>query len=302
MQIRKWLDLEDCQRFSSCVIRVILAAASWVSSVLVQWNAFDVFRIAGSQKCGECWTLAMAWMATKPASAPNHCGSGIVGGALGSKPNTRRSSVVPMKKDTEKGSLYTSAVGLGTGARAGSTSAIVSLKKKPAQQQHPKGKEAGLLGRKQPQQHSPALSAHTGSGVTEASPGVDAMETINITVSSGLKINEKPDHYVDKSAKSEIGRNEPFVPDRTGMVSQDWMTKVENKVATLESAAMAQKKLCDATETHVTDTHRKLEELDNRFRCNNNLRVLGIAEDLEGSDTRKYIVELLKAAFSDLPN
>ncbi|KAJ1190718.1 hypothetical protein NDU88_000040 [Pleurodeles waltl] len=79
------------------------------------------------------------------------------------------------------------------------------------------------------------------------------------------------------------------------------MTKFENRVAVLENEVMAQMKLCEATETHLTDTHWKLEKLGNRFR-HNNLRVLGIAEGLEGSDTRKYIVKLFNTAFSDLPN
>ncbi|KAJ1118278.1 hypothetical protein NDU88_006473 [Pleurodeles waltl] len=49
----------------------------------------------------------------------------------------------------------------------------------------------------------------------------------------------------------------------------------------------------------ISDIQWKLEDAENRQRLNN-LRILGIAEDLEGQDTRAYITSLFKKAFPDL--
>ncbi|KAJ1161618.1 hypothetical protein NDU88_002102 [Pleurodeles waltl] len=49
----------------------------------------------------------------------------------------------------------------------------------------------------------------------------------------------------------------------------------------------------------ISDIQWKLEDAENRQR-RNNLRILGIAEDLEGQDTRAFIVSLFKKASPDL--
>ncbi|KAJ1143130.1 hypothetical protein NDU88_009441 [Pleurodeles waltl] len=49
----------------------------------------------------------------------------------------------------------------------------------------------------------------------------------------------------------------------------------------------------------ISDIQWKLEDAENRQR-RNDLRILGIAEDLEGQDTRAYIASLFKKAFPDL--
>ncbi|KAJ1200482.1 hypothetical protein NDU88_004306 [Pleurodeles waltl] len=48
----------------------------------------------------------------------------------------------------------------------------------------------------------------------------------------------------------------------------------------------------------ISDIQWKLEDVENRQR-RNNLRIWGIAEDLEGQDTRAYIASLFKKAFPD---
>ncbi|KAJ1177873.1 hypothetical protein NDU88_003125 [Pleurodeles waltl] len=49
----------------------------------------------------------------------------------------------------------------------------------------------------------------------------------------------------------------------------------------------------------ISDIQWKLEDAEKRQR-QNNLRILGIAEGLEGQDTRTYAVSLFKKAFPDL--
>ncbi|KAJ1195817.1 hypothetical protein NDU88_005085 [Pleurodeles waltl] len=66
--------------------------------------------------------------------------------------------------------------------------------------------------------------------------------------------------------------------------------ETEVRVATAQTASQGQQ---------ISDIQWKLEDAENRQR-RNNLRILGIAEDLEGQDTRTYIASLFKKAFPDL--
>ncbi|KAJ1168231.1 hypothetical protein NDU88_000179 [Pleurodeles waltl] len=66
--------------------------------------------------------------------------------------------------------------------------------------------------------------------------------------------------------------------------------EVEVKAATAQTTTQGQQ---------ISDIQWKLEDAENRQR-RNNLRILGIAEDLEGQDTRAYIASLFKKAFPDL--
>ncbi|KAJ1140407.1 hypothetical protein NDU88_006760 [Pleurodeles waltl] len=66
--------------------------------------------------------------------------------------------------------------------------------------------------------------------------------------------------------------------------------EIEVKAATAQTMTQGQQ---------ISDIQWKLEDAENRQR-RNNLRILGIAEDLEGQDTRAYIASLFKKAFPDL--
>ncbi|KAJ1114632.1 hypothetical protein NDU88_002867 [Pleurodeles waltl] len=66
--------------------------------------------------------------------------------------------------------------------------------------------------------------------------------------------------------------------------------EIEVKAATAQTTTQGQQ---------ISDIQWKLEDAENHQR-RNNLRILGIAEDLEGQDTRAYIVSLFKQAFPDL--
>ncbi|KAJ1193000.1 hypothetical protein NDU88_002306 [Pleurodeles waltl] len=66
--------------------------------------------------------------------------------------------------------------------------------------------------------------------------------------------------------------------------------EIEVKAATAQTTTQGQQ---------ISDIQWKLEDVENRQR-RNNLRILGIAEDLEGQDTRAYIALLFKKAFPDL--
>ncbi|KAJ1191068.1 hypothetical protein NDU88_000385 [Pleurodeles waltl] len=66
--------------------------------------------------------------------------------------------------------------------------------------------------------------------------------------------------------------------------------ETEVRAATVQTATQGQQ---------ISDIQWKLEDAENRQR-RNNLRILGIAEDLEGQDTRACIVLLFKKAFPDL--
>ncbi|KAJ1118911.1 hypothetical protein NDU88_007098 [Pleurodeles waltl] len=66
--------------------------------------------------------------------------------------------------------------------------------------------------------------------------------------------------------------------------------EIEVKAATAQTTTQGQQ---------ISDIQWKLEDAENRQR-RNNLRILGIAEDLEGQDTRAYIASLFKKAFPDL--
>ncbi|KAJ1191306.1 hypothetical protein NDU88_000622 [Pleurodeles waltl] len=66
--------------------------------------------------------------------------------------------------------------------------------------------------------------------------------------------------------------------------------EIEVKAATAQTTTQGQQ---------ISDIQWKLEDAENRQR-RNNLRILGIAEDLEGQDTGAYIALLFKKAFPDL--
>ncbi|KAJ1191125.1 hypothetical protein NDU88_000441 [Pleurodeles waltl] len=66
--------------------------------------------------------------------------------------------------------------------------------------------------------------------------------------------------------------------------------EIEVKAATAQTTTQGQQ---------ISDIQWKLEDAENRQR-RNNLRILGIAEDLERQDTRAYIASLFKQAFPDL--
>ncbi|KAJ1204232.1 hypothetical protein NDU88_008013 [Pleurodeles waltl] len=66
--------------------------------------------------------------------------------------------------------------------------------------------------------------------------------------------------------------------------------EIEVKAATAQTTTQGQQ---------ISDIQWKLEDAENRQR-QNNLRILGIAEDLEGQDNRAYIASLFKRAFPDL--
>ncbi|KAJ1141904.1 hypothetical protein NDU88_008232 [Pleurodeles waltl] len=66
--------------------------------------------------------------------------------------------------------------------------------------------------------------------------------------------------------------------------------EIEVKAATAQTTTQGQQ---------ISDIQWKLEDAENRQR-RNNLSILGIAEDLEGQDTRAYIALLFKKAFPDL--
>ncbi|KAJ1166922.1 hypothetical protein NDU88_007317 [Pleurodeles waltl] len=66
--------------------------------------------------------------------------------------------------------------------------------------------------------------------------------------------------------------------------------EIEVKAATAQTTTHGQQ---------ISDIQWKLEDAENCQR-RNNLRILGIAEDLEGQDTRAYIASLFKTAFPDL--
>ncbi|KAJ1142002.1 hypothetical protein NDU88_008330 [Pleurodeles waltl] len=66
--------------------------------------------------------------------------------------------------------------------------------------------------------------------------------------------------------------------------------ETEVRAATAQTATQGQQ---------ISDIQWKLEDAEKRQRLNN-LRVLGIAEGLEGQDTRAYVVSLFKKAFPDL--
>ncbi|KAJ1181010.1 hypothetical protein NDU88_006221 [Pleurodeles waltl] len=66
--------------------------------------------------------------------------------------------------------------------------------------------------------------------------------------------------------------------------------EIEVKAATAQTTTQGQQ---------ILDIQWKLEDAENRQR-QNNLRILGIAEDHEGQDTRAYRTSLFKKAFPDL--
>ncbi|KAJ1114986.1 hypothetical protein NDU88_003215 [Pleurodeles waltl] len=77
------------------------------------------------------------------------------------------------------------------------------------------------------------------------------------------------------------------------------ITTMETHNDALETEVKAVSKQSAVQELQISDIQCKLEDAENRQRCNN-LRILGIAEVLEGQDTTAYIVSLFKRAFTDL--
>ncbi|KAJ1194511.1 hypothetical protein NDU88_003799 [Pleurodeles waltl] len=84
---------------------------------------------------------------------------------------------------------------------------------------------------------------------------------------------------------------------------QDISTRIasmETRTEALETEVKATAAQTATQGQQISDIQWKLEDAENRQR-RNNLRILGIAEGLEGQDTRSYIVSLFKKAFPDLP-
>ncbi|KAJ1107359.1 hypothetical protein NDU88_004750 [Pleurodeles waltl] len=77
------------------------------------------------------------------------------------------------------------------------------------------------------------------------------------------------------------------------------MEEVETSISHLKDEARSQQVTREAMEKQLEDTQWKLTDLEDRLRPNN-LRVLGIAEGAEGSDTHSFMVALFKEAFPDL--
>ncbi|KAJ1116854.1 hypothetical protein NDU88_005059 [Pleurodeles waltl] len=74
---------------------------------------------------------------------------------------------------------------------------------------------------------------------------------------------------------------------------------METRTNALETEVKATAKQTVAQEQQILDMQWKLEDAENRQQ-QNNLRILGIAEGLEGQDNRACIVLLLRRAFPDL--
>ena len=74
---------------------------------------------------------------------------------------------------------------------------------------------------------------------------------------------------------------------------------LETQTDAIELALQATRPKLESHSAQLVDIHWKLKEFENRQR-RNNLRVLGIAEGVEGSDPRRYVTELFKEAFPDL--
>ncbi|KAJ1110443.1 hypothetical protein NDU88_007794 [Pleurodeles waltl] len=74
---------------------------------------------------------------------------------------------------------------------------------------------------------------------------------------------------------------------------------METRTEELETEVRAATAQTATQEQQISDIQWKLEDAENRQRLNN-LRILEIAEDLEGQDTRAYIVSLFKKAFPNL--
>ncbi|KAJ1089000.1 hypothetical protein NDU88_002154 [Pleurodeles waltl] len=91
---------------------------------------------------------------------------------------------------------------------------------------------------------------------------------------------------IKKVVKScqDIGTRIAFMETRTEEL------ETEVRAATAQTATQGQQ---------ISDIQWKLEDAENSQR-RNNLRVLGIAEGLEGQETRAYVVSLFKKAFPDL--
>ncbi|KAJ1199599.1 hypothetical protein NDU88_003433 [Pleurodeles waltl] len=77
------------------------------------------------------------------------------------------------------------------------------------------------------------------------------------------------------------------------------IASMETRTEELETEVRAATAQTTTQGQQISDIQWKLEDAKNRQQ-RNNLRILGIAEDLEGQDTRAYIVSLFKKAFPDL--
>ncbi|KAJ1171666.1 hypothetical protein NDU88_003525 [Pleurodeles waltl] len=77
------------------------------------------------------------------------------------------------------------------------------------------------------------------------------------------------------------------------------MEEAETRISRLEDEAGAHQSSREVMEKQLEDTQWKLTDLEDRMR-RNNLRVLGVPEGLEGSDTHSFMVALFKEAFPDL--
>ncbi|KAJ1177249.1 hypothetical protein NDU88_002510 [Pleurodeles waltl] len=77
------------------------------------------------------------------------------------------------------------------------------------------------------------------------------------------------------------------------------LCSMDERIAAVEEDVDALKQQSASRDGQLTDVMWKLEDFENRQR-RNNLRFLGIAEGLEGSDIQAYMIKLLLGAFPEL--
>ncbi|KAJ1138155.1 hypothetical protein NDU88_004546 [Pleurodeles waltl] len=77
------------------------------------------------------------------------------------------------------------------------------------------------------------------------------------------------------------------------------LNTMEERMAVVEADVEALREQCVTWDGQLTDIMWKLEDHENRQR-RNNLRFFGINEGVEESDTRAYMIKLLRGAFPEL--
>lgn len=77
------------------------------------------------------------------------------------------------------------------------------------------------------------------------------------------------------------------------------LSSLENRTESLETTVEVLTKTMESQESTIKDMMWKMEEAENRQR-RNNMRLLGIPENSEGTDIRKFTIDLLNNSLPEL--
>ncbi|KAJ1097131.1 hypothetical protein NDU88_002258 [Pleurodeles waltl] len=142
--------------------------------------------------------------------------------------------------------------------------------------------------------------ASSGSGTKDGAPSQPDGVTLDAIYQEIMAHREETS--ADSSKAQAASRKLQGVIRRVAKTRSEFsqrMAEAENRVSTLECEVALQSKRSEVVEQQMIDTKWKLEDFVNRLK-RNILRVLGVPEGTDMTDSHKFIIDPFQAAFPEL--